>query len=190
MGPLLFVLFINDLPEHISNDTSLELYADDTKIWRTIYSQDDTICLQNDINALNLWASNNLMKFHPNKCKVLIVHNTRQVLYGDEDNPVFSPYFLGDVPLVSVGLEKDLGVDMTPHLKWEHQINRLCSQASQRYGLLRRNCFFVKDKRKARVLYLTMVRSIFQHCSIIWRPTNKTLNDKVESIQNKAINWI
>ena len=79
---------------------------------------------------------------------------------------------------------------MTPHLKWELQTNRLCSQASQRFGLLRRNCYFVKDKRKARVLYLTMVRSIFQHCSIIWRPTTITLNEKVERIQKKAMKWI
>ena len=84
LGPLLFVLFINDLPKDLSQDTSIALYADDTKIWRTIFSDDDIVCLQNDINTLNLWAHSNLMKFHPDKCKVLTVHHTRNVYFGDE----------------------------------------------------------------------------------------------------------
>ena len=130
------------------------------------------------------------MKFHPDKCKVLIVHNTRKILHGDDKNHIYSPYTLDNVPLKSVGVEKDLGVDMTPKLNWEHQINRLCSKASQKLGLLRRNCYFVKNLRQARTLYITLVRSIFEHCSVIWRPTNRTLSEKIENIQKKAMKWV
>ena len=112
------------------------------------------------------------------------------MLFGDDLNPVLSPYFLDSVPIISVGVEKDLGVDMTPKLNWEHQINRLCSQASQKLGLLRRNCYFVRDKRQGRTLHITQVRSIFEHCSIIWRPTNATLSNKVEGLQKRAVKWI
>ena len=102
-----------------------------------ICSPDDITSLQRDIDTLNNWASINSMKFHPDKCKVLIVHNSREILCGTEADPVNSPYFLGSVPLKSVGVEKDLGVDMTPKLNWEHQINRLCSKVSQKLGMLR-----------------------------------------------------
>ena len=139
LGPLLFVLFINDLPQGLNSETNIRLYTDDTKIWRTIRSPEDIVCLQNDINSLINWANINLMNFNSDKCKVVTVHNSRVIYHGDDDNPIYSPYFLDGIPLKSVGVEKDLGVDITPKLNWKHQIDRLCSKASQKLGMLRRN---------------------------------------------------
>ena len=102
----------------------------------------------------------------------------------------YSPYYLGKFQLKSVALEKDLGVDMTPKLNWEHQVTRLCSQASQKLGLLRRSCFFVNDANRARNLYITLVRSLFEHCATIWRPTTDNLISKIEGIQKRGIKWI
>ena len=187
LGPLLFVLFINDLHRGLSNDTSIALYADDTKIWRAIKNEGDTNILQMDIDLLNHWTVINRMKFNLDKCHVLTLHNSNKNYHIEGEN---SPYTLGSVPLKTVDMEKDLGVDMTPKLNWEHQINRLCSKASQKLGLLRRNCFFVKDFNRARVLYIALVRSIFESCSVIWRPTNISLMRKVEGIQKRALKWV
>ena len=68
LGPLLFVLFINDMQDKVSKDTKIALYADDTKIWRYINSPADHQILQNDINALYKWSVENKIKFHANKC--------------------------------------------------------------------------------------------------------------------------
>ena len=187
LGPILFVLFINDLHHGISEGTNMSLYADDTKIWRVISSESDIKSLQNDIDTLISWTKRNLMKFNKDKCKVLTVHNSHKIYHIEGVN---SPYSLEGFPLKTVEVEKDLGVDITPKLNWEHQILRLCSKASQKLGLLRRNCYFVNDKRRARVLYITLVRSIFQSCSVVWRPTNKTLLTRVESIQKRALKWV
>ena len=65
LGPILFVLFINDLPQGVSEDTHLALYADDTKIWRSIRNEEDIVQLQKDINNLHMWSINNKMMFHP-----------------------------------------------------------------------------------------------------------------------------
>ena len=65
----------------ISNDTSTALYADDTKIWREIDSSEDHFALQNDIDKLNEWSLANKMKFHPSKCKALLVSNQRNILH-------------------------------------------------------------------------------------------------------------
>ena len=73
LGPLLFVLFINDIYEQVSPGTNIALYADDTKIWRQITSYADYETLNADIKALEAWAFNNKMKFHPKKCKALSI---------------------------------------------------------------------------------------------------------------------
>ena len=73
LGPLLFILFINDIYENISPETNISLYADDTKLWRQMKSHDDCIILQNDISSLNRWCIINKMRLHPDKCKVLSV---------------------------------------------------------------------------------------------------------------------
>ena len=75
LGPLLFVLFINDIYTNIDKDTNIALFADDTKIWRDINSEADCEILQNNINTLSTWSRNNKMSFHPDKCKALSIHD-------------------------------------------------------------------------------------------------------------------
>ena len=70
LGPIFFGIFINDLPACLNEGTQIALYADDTKIWRSICSDHDHVMLQKDIDNLNDWAMRNKMKFHPRKCTV------------------------------------------------------------------------------------------------------------------------
>ena len=185
----MFVLFINDLPEGLSSGTNISLYADDTKIWRQIHCEQDHIILQQDIDYLNNWALMNKMIFHPGKCKVLSVAVSPPPLNNILPCIQFM-YELGSSILDYTDCEKDLGVEMTPNLNFSSQCDRLYSKANQQMGLLRRNCHFVNDIRRRRTLYITLVRSLFESCSIIWRPLNESLMKKLESIQKRAIKWI
>ena len=80
LGPLLFVLFINDIYTNIDPNTNIELYANDTKMWRRINSIHDYKFLQNDIKSLYKWELDNKMKFHSGKCKVLTINIKYQYL--------------------------------------------------------------------------------------------------------------
>ena len=69
----MFVLFLNDIVQGLHPATNVTMYADDTKIWRNIIENDDHLILQRDIDYLFDWAIRNKMRFHPSKCKVLMV---------------------------------------------------------------------------------------------------------------------
>ena len=192
LGPLLFVLFINDMFSCVSEGTNIALYADDTKIWREILSFSDHHVIQNDINRLYDWSVRNRMTFHPKKCKVLSVSLQRNVL----DNLPFNNfvYALNQSDIYNyiedVSSETDLGVEINTRFTWGAHCKTLVSKASSRLGLLKRTCHFTTDKRQKRSFYLALVRSIFEHCSVIWSPQNATHLKGFDDIQRRAIKWI
>ena len=185
IGPLLFVLFINDICDDITAGTNIMLYADDTKIWREIDSVLDNHILQSDITNLQNWATRNKMKFHPAKCHVLsmsrkrLPHLKKRFLYQ-----------LNGVNLEYHSSENDLGILVTSKLNFTDHCNKLYSKANSRLGLNRRTCHFLTNSAQKRKIYLVMVRSLFEHCSVVWKPYNQTTKDKLESIQKRAVKWI
>jgi hypothetical protein len=73
LGPLLFVIFINDLPDNVSPSTNSALYADDSKLYREIKSVEDCQFLQDDLAKLEKWSTDSNMRFNTEKCKVLTI---------------------------------------------------------------------------------------------------------------------
>ena len=194
LGPLLFVLFIDDMSEVVSEGTNIALYADDTKIWRRIINWDDHIALQGDIDALHKWSIDNKMKFHPKKCKVVPVAPPGKGL-KDLFNKIFPLrktffYKLDRTELEFVNEEKDLGVIVSSSFSWDQHIDALLSKASSRLGLLKRTMHFIKCQKQRRAFYLAVVRSQFEHCAQVWRPTSETSQNKLERIQRRAVKWI
>ncbi len=128
------------------------------------------------------------MKFHPSKCKALSVTLQRNIL----DNLPFNifNYMLGDFFIDFVLSQKDLGIIINTRLLWGSQIDALISNASSKLGLLMRTCHFTTNKKQKRSFYLTIVRSLFEHCSVIWSPQHASHIAKFDAIQKKAIKWI
>ena len=189
LGPTLFVLFLNDIVSEIDHDTNILMYADDTKIWRQMKPLQDHLALQKNIDCLFDWAVRNKMKFHPTKCKVLMVSKFNSPLVDVLPCTQFF-YSMGFEVLDYVNSEKDLGILVNRTLNFTEHAKMLYSRANQRFGLMKRTCHFVNDQNKRRILYLTMVRSIFEHCPIIWRPSSNTIVNRLESIQKRAFKWI
>ena len=81
LGPLLFLVYINDLPSIV--DSQIRLFADDALIYRKINSVNDTQQLQSDIEKLLEWESNWSMEFNPDKCKVLRITNKRNIIISN-----------------------------------------------------------------------------------------------------------
>ena len=79
-GPLLFLIYINDLPDYIQNNSTVKLFADDTIIYHPINNQQDSIALQEDLDSLQRWESDWLMHFHPQKCQTMHITNKRNII--------------------------------------------------------------------------------------------------------------
>ena len=101
LGPLLFVIYINDLLDDIESDGFL--FADDTKIFRKITSPEDSITLQSDIDRLENWSEKWLLRFHPDKCHVLSIGRVENIIHTHR-------YRICGREMEHVGEEKDLGV--------------------------------------------------------------------------------
>ena len=189
IGPSLFILFLNDITDGLSPGTNINMYADDTKIWREIIYESDHNILQKDIDYLMDWALQNKMKFHPLKCKVLMVSHSRPPLVDILPEIQFY-YSMGQDILDYCDLEQDLGIYINGTLNWTYHCDKLYSKANQMLGLLKRTCHFVTNSQMKRTLYLTLVRSQFEHCPIIWKPSAFTSIEKLESIQKRSFKWI
>ena len=104
LGPLLFLLFINDLPEVISTGSTVRPFADDCVLYRRIRSTEDTNALQDDLNSLQNWERDWLMEFHPEKCQVLHISNKR--------NPLKYNYNIHGHILEEAETSKSLGINL------------------------------------------------------------------------------
>ena len=151
LGPLLFVLFMNDIYESIDAETNIELYADDRKIWREIRSESDCDFLQKDIDALYAWSRKNKMSFHPDKCKVVSIYDFRPDFIKILPFPK-KPYMIGNIDIDYSVCEKDLGVLVNEKFRWEDHHSKILNKAHQMFGFTKRTCHFLSDIRKRRSL--------------------------------------
>ena len=173
LGPLLFLIYINDLDDNI---TSNELkFADNTKLFRKVNTDGDKQHLQNDLDRLVKWSEKWQM-FNFGKCKCL------HTGHGNLD----VNYKMGDTVLGTTVKEKDLGVTISADMKVSEQCGITASKGNQILGLIRRNITY-KDKKLIIPLYQAIFRPRLEYCIRAWRPYRKKDIDTLERIQRRVI---
>ena len=157
LGPLLFLVFINDLPNGLHSYMSL--FADDVKL---ICSTKDFLKTQDDLDSLDAWQKSWLLSFNTkyNKCKVIYVgkNNTK------------NEYFLSGKLLPETDVEKDLGVYVKSDLNWKYHIQKSISKAKAIIGWVTRNVIS-REKTVMLNIYMTLVRPHLEYCTQLWNPT-------------------
>ena len=179
LGPVLFVIFINDLPDCVESD--VYLFADDTKIYREITSDNDIQGIQNDLNNLFTWSKTWLLKFHPDKCKVLCVSQKS----SDVNEYTMRTYDGGVTTLENVSSEKDIGVTIDCNLNFVKHIQTQVNKANQICGLMRRS-FLHLDNKTFSLLYKALVRPHVEYASSVWSPYKKKDIETIENVQRRA----
>jgi hypothetical protein len=173
LGPILFLIFINDLDDSIQS--RVLKFADDTKILRTVGTQEDIDGLRQDLINLGRWSEEWLMLFNVDKCKVMHIgyNNPRAVLK------------LNNKELLAVTEEKDLGVIVDNGLKFSHQCADAVSKANRVLGMIKRS-FSYRSKDVILQLYKSLVRPKLDYCVQAWRPHLQKDIDLLEGVQRRA----
>ena len=121
LGPLLFLLYIKDMPTHIPPGTSLKLFAHDAMLYRKI----------NNLDRLIDWAQSWQMTFNPSKCEIM--HTIRS------KSPIDNPYTIHNETLRAVPVARHLGIDISNNLSWKTHINKIINKATSKLGFIKRN---------------------------------------------------
>ena len=128
LGPILFLAYINDLPEQVRS--RVRLFADDTAMYRAVSSLSEANILQDDLSKLEQWEKSWDMNFDPAKCQVL--HVTRSKLPFQQSTSFTTQ-------LESATAAKYLGVTISDDLSWGTHVNNISKKAIQTLGFLKRN---------------------------------------------------
>ncbi|KAG7166732.1 RNA-directed DNA polymerase from mobile element jockey-like 30 [Homarus americanus] len=160
LGPLLFIIYINDLDTGISSDISK--FADDTKIGRQINSGQDANALQEDLNKLQGWSEKWQMKFNTSKCSVLNIGRTN----------TYNVYSLNNINLEKSTCERDRGVLVSPDLRPRKQVLGFISRSVSN-----------KSAEVLLQLYLSLVRPHLDYAVQFWCPNYRMDINSLESVQ-------
>lgn len=180
LGPVLFLIFINDLPLDVISP--LSLFADDSKVFSRIITnknsrnnENGNIMLQNDLNTITKWAETWKMEFNVDKCKIMHLGN---------QNPKHT-YTMSGTNLETTKEERDLGVLVDDKLGFDNHIRTIVKKANRMLGLIRIG-FSCLDKEIFMNLYPVLVRPLLEYCVQVWTPYKRKYVNLLEGVQRRA----
>ena len=181
LGPLLFLIYINDMPDALNH--ICKLFADDSKLIGVIKNSNDTMRLQEDLDKLSNWVNEWRMKFNYDKCKIMTI--------GKKLYDVNRPFVLTDVcngtnhDLIETASERDLGIQMTNDLKWTEQTQMAVNKATRVLAMLRK-AFVFWDVQTTKRLYIVFVRPHLEYAASVWNPCAKKDIKSLEKVQRRV----
>ena len=176
LGPVLFLIFINDLDLEATVSQILLKLAGDTKIAQFIESPEDTAELQETLGRLSAWALKWGMEFNVAKCHVMHIgrNNPRNV------------YSMSGTQLAESTEERDIGVTVSSNLKPGQQCRKAAQTASAVLGQIMR-AFHYRDARVFMNLYKQYVRPHLEFSVAAWSPWTQEDKEILEKVQRRAV---
>ena len=177
---LLFLIFINDLPDSVKESFN-GLFCDDTILAKEITDKNDAKDLQNDMNNVLEWSKIWGMKFNTDKCNQITISNKRKIIE--------TQYYLGNEILSKTEMIKYLGVLIDNKLTFRQHIQEKTKKATTVLNMLRRNLYFAPKSVKTKA-FQACVQLILEFGSACWAPTSNKMNNNLEMVQHKAAKFV
>ena len=186
IGPLLFLLYINDLPDCLEKSTSC-LYADNTLTFSSAKGCEELNAnVNHDLHNVSQWLVKNKLHHHSAKTKLMYVGSNHSLAKIDDEFSVM----INDLPIPRVDsmiprFPECLGVKLDETLNWKEHIDMICKKVGTGAGILRR----IKPYVPANILssiYNALIQPCFDYCSPRWGVCNKTLRNSLKRFQNRT----
>lgn len=177
LGPLLFVIFINDITQLFN--VNYLLYADDLKIYIEIKSISDCSKLQDNLVKLNDWCVKNLLPLNIGKCNIMS--------YSRRKTTELFDYHLDNVIMNRVTQFKDLGVTFDSKLSFDEHIRLTTESAYKSLGFVLRNGREFDNVKTLNTLYTAFVRCKLEYASVVWSPSYITYTTQLEKVQRRYL---
>ena len=176
LGPLLFLIFINDVCDIATDTVFTKLFADDLKIYTEVAINSGSSDLQACLPRLHEWATKWQMDIAFDKCHT--------ITYGNRRHTDLISYNIGDHLLPHVNVIRDLGVNMDHSLNFSSHCRIICSKANARANLILR-CFRTKYVDVLLKAFKVYVRPLVEYASPIWSPRLTCDIDMLERVQRR-----
>lgn len=180
LGPLLFLLMVNDLPSVLRHCRCL-LYADDLKLFKEVKSHKDCYNLQQDVDAVFQWSHDNRMEFNTSKCYAMS--------FGRKWHPITYVYKLDNNSVTRTTTMKDLGVTFDRKLTFHGHMAALAKESFRRLGFVLRNSHDFHDPHVIRLIFGALVRSKLESAMCVWNPHESTYALLLEKVQKAFLRY-
>ena len=181
LGPLLFLLYINDLSDCLKLTTP-GMYADDTQIFSSSNDANELVVrLNSDLAHVCNWLKENRLQMHPSKCKMMFIGSPHHINNIICEEPVVA----NGKPIPRINTQVCLGVNPDENLSWASHIEMICKKASSGIGAIKRIKPFV-PMHTLESIYKSLVQPYFEYCSPLWDTCGKLLKDKLQRFQTRA----
>ena len=179
LGPLLFILFINDLPTVLDSSVNILLFADDAKLFSPVESLSDAVNLQSNLDKLVSWSKQNCLPLNINKCSIITFTRLHK--------PILFNYSIDHTTLTRVNHIRDLGILLEANMSYSSHINMITNKAFKMLGFIYRNTKNFKNIISMKMLYFSLVRSHLEFGSMVWSPNYALYINQLENVQYKFL---
>ena len=183
LGPLLFIIYINDIPSVVSK-SSINIYADDTAIYfanANLNIVQET--LQHDMNNIYSWLKTNKLSLNLSKTVCMIITTRQMVTKNGSPNVEIK---LDDCTIENVNVFKYLGLHMDRYVNFDIHINEMCKKISRAIGVFKYACKFVPLNTR-KMLYYSFIHTYFEYCATLWCNTSQHNLNRLQILQNRAM---
>jgi len=180
LGPLLFILYINDLPLHLHKSTT-DIFADDTTLSATGNSVEDVhSTLQSEINIVQSWCENNTMIPNAEKTKTMYISASNHAKAIPDQK-----LLLRNQQIENTCIEKLLGVHIDHNLNWKVQVENTLKKCNSLLYLLLRIRFFI-NVHVRKMFFNAYILPHLDYCCTIWGNCSKELLNKMLKFQKRS----
>ena len=185
LGPLLFLLYINDIA-NCSNLLNFILFGDDTSIYHSDRDSATLIRKTNcELDKLSDWFKANKLSLNLKKTNYIIFRARNKPIPSRDNLNVL----IDSIKMKRLATTKFLGTYINEHLDWKPHISHVALKMAKSIGIINKVKHFITSPTR-RILYCSLVLPYIQYCNIVWAKTYPTNLDKIMKLQKRAVRII